>query len=89
MSGRFQLGFFFDLSHYKNNLDEIANGIVFNTTSKYKRIPTSSGYKYNVGNQLDVLWLCCEGLFKDHEQLLNAAPIQFGQTVGTVQEKRY
>lgn len=71
------------VSHYKNNLDEIANGIVLTqevNTNGYQPVVVTNT---TIGNPIGLFYgYKTDGLFKD-QAVLNSAPIQFGQPVGT------
>ncbi len=71
------------ISQYKNNLDEIANGIVLTqevNTNGYQPVVVTNT---TVGNPIGLFYgYKTEGIFKD-QAALNAAPLQFGQPVGT------
>ena len=71
------------VSHYKNNLDEIANGIVLTqdiNTNGYQPVTVTNTL---VNNPIGMFYgYIAEGIFKD-QAVLNAAPLQFGQAVGT------
>ena len=71
------------VSQYKNNLDEIANGIVLTqevNTNGYQPVVVTNT---TVGNPIGLFYgYKTAGLFKD-QAALNSAPIQFGQPVGT------
>jgi TonB-linked SusC/RagA family outer membrane protein len=71
------------ISHYKNNLDEIANGIILTqeiNTNGYQPVVVTNTL---VNNPIGMFYgYIAEGIFKDQASL-NAAPIQFGQAVGT------
>jgi TonB-linked SusC/RagA family outer membrane protein len=71
------------VSHYKNNLDEIANGIVLTqevNTNGYQPVVVTNT---TVGNPIGLFYgYKTDGIFKD-QAALNSAPIQFGQPVGT------
>ena len=71
------------VSHYKNNLDEIANGIILTqdvNTNGYQPVVVTNTL---VNNPIGLFYgYVAEGIFKD-QATLNAAPIQFGQPVGT------
>jgi TonB-linked SusC/RagA family outer membrane protein len=70
------------VSHYKNNLDEIANGIVLTqevNTNGYQPVVVTNT---TVNNPIGMFYgYVAEGIFKD-QATLNKAPIQFGQSVG-------
>lgn len=70
------------VSHYKNNLDEIVNGIVLTqnvNTNGYQPVTVTNTL---VGNPIGLFYgYIAEGIFKD-QATLDAAPIQFGQSVG-------
>ncbi len=71
------------ISQYKNNLDEIANGIVLTqevNTNGYQPVVVTNT---TVGNPIGLFYgYKTDGIFKD-QAALNAAPLQFGQPVGT------
>jgi TonB-linked SusC/RagA family outer membrane protein len=71
------------ISQYKNNLDEIANGIVLTqevNTNGYQPVVVTNT---TVGNPIGLFYgYKTDGIFKD-QAALNSAPIQFGQPVGT------
>ncbi|SHM17685.1 SusC/RagA family TonB-linked outer membrane protein [Flavobacterium saccharophilum] len=71
------------ISQYKNNLDEIANGIVLTqevNTNGYQPVVVTNT---TVGNPIGLFYgYKTASLFKD-QAALNSAPIQFGQPVGT------
>ncbi|MCV9928294.1 TonB-dependent receptor [Flavobacterium sp. LS1R49] len=82
-SGSFNWNSSLVVSHYKNNLDEIANGIVLTqevNTNGYQPVVVTNTV---IGNPIGMFYgYIAEGIFKD-QATLNAAPIQFGQAVGT------
>ena len=71
------------VSQYKNNLDEIANGIVLTqevNTNGYQPVVVTNT---TVGNPIGLFYgYKTDGIFKD-QAVLDAAPLQFGQPVGT------
>ncbi len=71
------------VSHYKNNLDEIANGIVLTqevNTNGYQPVVVTNT---TVGNPIGLFYgYKTDGIFKD-QAVLDKAPLQFGQAVGT------
>ncbi|MGL5111591.1 MAG: SusC/RagA family TonB-linked outer membrane protein [Flavobacterium sp.] len=71
------------VSHYKNNLDEIVNGLVLTqdvNTNGYQPVTVTNTL---VGNPIGMFYgYIAEGLFKD-QATLSSAPLQFGQTVGS------
>ncbi|TDP02377.1 TonB-linked SusC/RagA family outer membrane protein [Flavobacterium sp. 245] len=71
------------VSHYKNNLDEIANGIVLTqevNTNGYQPVVVTNT---TIGNPIGLFYgYKTDGIFKD-QAVLNSAPLQFGQAVGT------
>lgn len=71
------------ISQYKNNLDEIANGIILTqevNTNGYQPVVVTNT---TIGNPIGLFYgYKTDGLFKD-QTTLNSAPIQFGQPVGT------
>jgi TonB-linked SusC/RagA family outer membrane protein len=81
-SGSFNWDTSLIVSRYKNNLDEIANGIVLTqevNTNGYQPVVVTNT---TVGNPIGMFYgYIAEGIFKD-QATLNAAPIQFGQSVG-------
>lgn len=82
-SGKFNWDASVVVSHYKNNLDEIANGIILTqevNTNGYQPVVVTNTI---VGNPIGMFYgYKTDGLFKD-QATLDAAPIQFGQPVGT------
>lgn len=82
-SGNFNWDTSLVVSHYKNNLDEIANGIILTqevNTNGYQPVVVTNTL---VGNPIGMFYgYVAEGLFKD-QNVLNTAPLQFGQPVGT------
>lgn len=82
-AGNFNWNTLLVLSHYKNNLDEIANGIVLTqdvNTNGYQPVVVTNTI---VGNPIGLFYgYKTDGIFKD-QAALNSAPIQFGQAVGT------
>ncbi|MFV8343948.1 SusC/RagA family TonB-linked outer membrane protein [Flavobacterium sp. XS2P39] len=82
-SGNFNWDASFVVSHYKNNLDEIVNGIVLTqdvNTNGYQPVVVTNT---TVGNPIGMFYgYVAEGIFKD-QAALNTAPLQFGQPVGT------
>jgi TonB-linked SusC/RagA family outer membrane protein len=82
-SGNFNWDTSLIVSRYKNNLDEIANGIVLTqevNTNGYQPVVVTNT---TVGNPIGMFYgYIAEGIFKD-QTVLNTAPIQFGQAVGT------
>ncbi|WP_348811738.1 SusC/RagA family TonB-linked outer membrane protein [Flavobacterium maritimum] len=81
-SGNFNWDTSLVVSHYKNNLDEIANGIVLTqevNTNGYQPVVVTNT---TIGNPIGMFYgYVAEGIFKDQATLDNA-PIQFGQAVG-------
>ena len=81
-SGNFNWNASMVISQYKNNLDEIANGIVLTqevNTNGYQPVVVTNT---TVGNPIGLFYgYKTAGLFKD-QAALNSAPIQFGQPVG-------
>jgi TonB-dependent starch-binding outer membrane protein SusC len=81
-SGNFNWDTSLVVSHYKNNLDEIANGIVLTqevNTNGYQPVVATNT---TVGNPIGLFYgYVAEGIFKD-QATLDSAPIQFGQAVG-------
>lgn len=77
------------ISHYKNNLDEIANGIVLTqeiNTNGYQPVVVTNTL---LNNPIGMFYgYVAEGIFKDLTTL-NAAPLQFGQAVGTAEGETY
>jgi len=71
------------VSHYKNNLDDIANGIILTqevNTNGYQPVVVTNT---TIGNPIGMFYgYKTDGLFKD-DATLNSAPLQFGQAVGT------
>lgn len=71
------------VSHYKNNLDEIANGIVLTqevNTNGYQPVVVTNT---TIGNPIGLFYgYKTDGIFKD-QAVLDKAPLQFGQAVGT------
>ncbi|MBS7254443.1 SusC/RagA family TonB-linked outer membrane protein [Flavobacterium branchiicola] len=71
------------VSHYKNNLDEIANGIVLTqevNTNGYQPVVVTNT---TIGNPIGLFYgYKTDGIFKD-QAVLDKAPLQFGQPVGT------
>jgi TonB-linked SusC/RagA family outer membrane protein len=71
------------LSHYKNNLDEIANGIVLTqevNTNGYQPVVVTNTI---TGSPIGLFYgYKTDGIFKD-QVALDSAPLQFGQPVGT------
>ncbi|HEU4788089.1 MAG TPA: SusC/RagA family protein, partial [Flavobacterium sp.] len=82
-SGNFNWDTSLVVSHYKNNLDEIANGIILTqevNTNGYQPVVVTNT---TIGNPIGMFYgYVAEGIFKD-QATLNSAPIQFGQPVGT------
>ncbi|PZX94891.1 SusC/RagA family protein [Flavobacterium aquariorum] len=82
-SGSFNWDTSLVVSHYKNNLDEIANGIILTqevNTNGYQPVVVTNT---TVNNPIGMFYgYVTEGIFKD-QATLNSAPIQFGQPVGT------
>ncbi|PVX46991.1 TonB-linked SusC/RagA family outer membrane protein [Flavobacterium sp. 103] len=82
-SGNFNWDTSLVVSHYKNNLDEIANGIILTqevNTNGYQPVVVTNT---TVNNPIGMFYgYVTEGIFKD-QATLNSAPIQFGQPVGT------
>ena len=81
-SGSFNWDSSLIVSRYKNNLDEIANGIVLTqevNTNGYQPVVVTNT---TVNNPIGLFYgYISEGIFKD-QATLNTAPIQFGQPVG-------
>ena len=81
-SGSFNWDTSLIVSRYKNNLDEIANGIVLTqevNTNGYQPVVVTNT---TINNPIGLFYgYVAEGLFKD-QATLNSAPIQFGQAVG-------
>lgn len=81
-SGSFNWDTSLVVSHYKNNLDEIANGIILTqevNTNGYQPVVVTNT---TIGNPIGMFYgYVTEGIFKD-QAILNSAPIQFGQPVG-------
>lgn len=81
-SGNFNWDTSLVVSHYKNNLDEIANGIILTqevNTNGYQPVVVTNT---TVNNPIGMFYgYVTEGIFKD-QATLNSAPIQFGQPVG-------
>jgi len=81
-SGSFNWDTSLIVSRYKNNLDEIANGIVLTqevNTNGYQPVVVTNT---TINNPIGLFYgYIAEGLFKD-QATLNSAPIQFGQAVG-------
>jgi TonB-linked SusC/RagA family outer membrane protein len=81
-SGSFNWDTSLIVSRYKNNLDEIANGIVLTqevNTNGYQPVVVTNT---TINNPIGLFYgYVAEGLFKD-QTTLNSAPIQFGQPVG-------
>lgn len=81
-TGKFNWDASLVVSHYKNNLDEIANGIVLTqevNTNGYQPVVVTNT---TVGNPIGMFYgYVAEGIFKD-QTILDSAPIQFGQAVG-------
>lgn len=82
-SGNFNWSSSLVLSHYKNSLDEIANGMILTqevNTNGYQPVVVTNTL---VGSPIGMFYgYIAEGLFKD-QTVLDNAPIQFGQPVGT------
>ncbi|MBW4360865.1 SusC/RagA family TonB-linked outer membrane protein [Flavobacterium taihuense] len=82
-SGNFNWDTSLVVSHYKNNLDEIANGIILTqevNTNGYQPVVVTNT---TINNPIGMFYgYVTEGIFKD-QATLNNAPIQFGQPVGT------
>jgi TonB-linked SusC/RagA family outer membrane protein len=82
-TGKFNWDTSLVISQYKNNLDEIANGIVLTqevNTNGYQPVVVTNTV---VGSPIGMFYgYKTDGLFKD-QATLNAAPLQFGQPVGT------
>lgn len=82
-SGKFNWDTSLVISHYKNNLDEIANGIVLTqevNTNGYQPVVVTNT---TIGNPIGLFYgYKTDGIFKD-QTILNNAPLQFGQAVGT------
>ncbi|QKJ64474.1 TonB-dependent receptor [Flavobacterium sp. M31R6] len=82
-SGNFNWDTSLVVSHYKNNLDEIANGIILTqevNTNGYQPVVVTNT---TVNNPIGMFYgYKTDGIFKD-QATLNSAPIQFGQPVGT------
>ncbi|KAF2330011.1 MAG: TonB-dependent receptor [Flavobacterium nitrogenifigens] len=82
-SGNFNWDASLVVSHYKNNLDEIANGIVLTqevNTNGYQPVVVTNT---TIGNPIGLFYgYKTDGIFKD-QTVLDNAPIQFGQAVGT------
>lgn len=82
-TGKFNWDASLVVSHYKNNLDEIANGIVLTqevNTNGYQPVVVTNT---TVGNPIGLFYgYKTDGIFKD-QTALNNAPLQFGQAVGT------
>ncbi|MCP2027676.1 TonB-linked SusC/RagA family outer membrane protein [Flavobacterium sp. HSC-32F16] len=82
-AGKFNWDTSLVISHYKNNLDEIANGIVLTqevNTNGYQPVVVTNT---TVGNPIGLFYgYKTDGIFKD-QTVLNNAPLQFGQAVGT------
>jgi TonB-linked SusC/RagA family outer membrane protein len=81
-SGNFNWDASLVVSHYKNNLDDIANGIILTqevNTNGYQPVVVTNT---TVNNPIGMFYgYVAEGIFKD-QTTLNNAPIQFGQPVG-------
>jgi len=81
-SGSFNWDTSLIVSRYKNNLEEIANGIVLTqevNTNGYQPVVVTNT---TINNPIGLFYgYVAEGLFKD-QATLNSAPIQFGQPVG-------
>lgn len=82
-SGNFNWDASLVVSHYKNNLDEIANGIVLTqevNTNGYQPVVVTNT---TIGNPIGMFYgYKTDGIFKD-QTVLDNAPLQFGQAVGT------
>ncbi|WP_119792525.1 SusC/RagA family TonB-linked outer membrane protein [Flavobacterium anhuiense] len=82
-SGNFNWDASLVVSHYKNNLDEIANGIVLTqevNTNGYQPVVVTNT---TIGNPIGLFYgYKTDGIFKD-QTVLDNAPLQFGQAVGT------
>ncbi|OIV43774.1 SusC/RagA family TonB-linked outer membrane protein [Flavobacterium johnsoniae] len=82
-TGKFNWDASLVVSHYKNNLDEIANGIVLTqevNTNGYQPVVVTNT---TIGNPIGMFYgYKTDGIFKD-QTALNNAPLQFGQPVGT------
>ncbi|GAA3775683.1 TonB-dependent receptor [Flavobacterium ginsengiterrae] len=82
-TGKFNWDTSLVISHYKNNLDEIANGIVLTqevNTNGYQPVVVTNT---TIGNPIGLFYgYKTDGIFKD-QTVLNNAPLQFGQAVGT------
>lgn len=82
-SGGFNYDASLVISHYKNNLDEIANGIILTqevNTNGYQPVVVTNTM---IDNPIGMFYgYKTAGLFKDLNDL-NNAPKQFGQEVGT------
>ena len=80
--GNFNWNSSFVFSHYKNNLDEIANGIILTqevNTNGYQPVVVTNTV---INNPIGMFYgYIAEGVFKD-QAALDSAPLQFGQSVG-------